>query len=70
MTQKEEVVEKDIVRELKGRVIASTRQVYRIINSDVFYVESETENDLYYYVMFDTDGCEWCSCPDHSIRRL
>ena len=61
---------KEQKREDKAKVIASSRQVYRIINSDVFYVESETEDDLYYYVMFDTDGCEWCSCWDYSARQV
>ncbi|HET6717108.1 MAG TPA: hypothetical protein VFG90_08245 [Nitrososphaeraceae archaeon] len=65
MTQ-EQVVNKKDRREGKGRVIALSRRVYRIVNSDVFYVESETNDDMYYYVMFNTaKGFEWCSCKDH-----
>jgi predicted nucleic acid-binding Zn finger protein len=58
------VVENRNKREGKGRVIALSRRVYRIVNTDVFYVESESNDEMYYYVMFNTDkGFEWCSCP-------
>jgi predicted nucleic acid-binding Zn finger protein len=58
-------------REEKGKVIALNNKIYRIINSDVFYVESQSVEDMVYYIMFNTekDFC-WCSCRDHSIRGL
>ena len=64
-----QVVEKKDRRLGKGVVIASSRIIYRIIGKDVFYVESETIDGLYYYIMFNTekDFC-WCSCLDHSVR--
>src|SRR5688500_3486283 len=63
--QEEAIVEKKDRREGKGRVIALSRRVYRIANSDVFYVESESNDEMYYYVMFDTTKeFEWCSCKD------
>jgi hypothetical protein len=37
-------------RECKGRSLALTRNVYRLVNTDVFYVESESSNDTYYFV--------------------
>lgn len=57
-------------RDGKGRVIALSRRVYRIENTDVFYVESESNDDMYYYVMFNTDKkFEWCSCKDFEKNR-
>lgn len=62
----QEIVEKKDRREGKGRVIALSRRVYRIENTDVFYVESESSDEMYYYVMFNTHKAfEWCSCKDH-----
>lgn len=57
-------------REGKGRVISLSRRVYRIQNSDVFYVESESKDGMYYYVMYNTPKeFEWCSCPDYDRRH-
>lgn len=57
-------------REGKGRVIALSRRVYKIKNSDVFYVESESKDGMYYYVMYDIEkNFEWCSCSDFSNRN-
>jgi hypothetical protein len=65
MASSHQVVEKKDRREGKGRVIAISRKVYRIRNSDVFYVESESRDEMYYYVMFDTaKNFLWCSCID------
>jgi predicted nucleic acid-binding Zn finger protein len=55
-------------RECKGRSLALTKKVYRLVNTDVFYVESESSNDTYYFVKFKPDVIEWCSCPDNSMR--
>lgn len=60
------IVEKKDRRSGKGRVIALSRRVYRIVGSDVFYVESESNDEMFYYVMFNTaKEFEWCSCKDH-----
>jgi predicted nucleic acid-binding Zn finger protein len=65
MTIQQEIVQKKDRREGKGRVIAISRMVYRIQGTDVFYVESESKDGMYYYVMFDTTKeFEWCSCKD------
>ena len=55
-------------REGKGRLLATSRNVYRLQNTDTFYVESEACNNLYYYVKYNPSVFEWCSCPDNSIR--
>ncbi|MDF2738364.1 MAG: hypothetical protein K0S93_2224 [Nitrososphaeraceae archaeon] len=57
----------------KGRVIAQSRKVYRLVNIDVFYVESESSNDSYYVVKFKPDvflESWYCSCKDNSIREM
>ena len=53
-------------RECKGRALAISRRNYRLHNSDVYYVESESSNDTYYFVKFKPDVLYWCSCPDNS----
>jgi hypothetical protein len=53
----------------KGRVLALSRRVYRIQNSDTFYVESETSDNNYYYVKFKPSIFEWCSCKDFESNR-
>ena len=64
-----QIVDKKDRREGKGIVIASSRIIYRIIGKDVFYVESETIDGMFYYIMFNTEkDFEWCSCIDHSVR--
>jgi predicted nucleic acid-binding Zn finger protein len=52
----------------KGRVIAQSRRIYRLLQTDVFYVESESTDNVYYYVKFKPDVIEWCTCPDNSLR--
>jgi hypothetical protein len=52
----------------KGLVIAQSRNVYRLHNIDVFYVQSESSNDIYYFVKFKPDVVEYCSCLDNSLR--
>lgn len=54
----------------KGRAMAQSRRVYRLLNSDVFYVESESSNDTYYFVKFKPDVIEFCSCMDSSTRNV
>ena len=55
-------------RECKGRVLAISQRIYRLLQTDVFYVESESTDNVYYFVKFKPDVLEWCSCPDNSIR--
>ena len=52
----------------KGRAIAQSRKVYRLNNSSVFYVESESSNNIYYICQLKFDVLEYCSCPDYSMR--
>jgi hypothetical protein len=66
-----EIVEKKDRRSGKGRVITLSRRVYRIVNTDVLYVESESNDDLYYYVMFNTDkDFGWCSCKSFENHHM
>jgi hypothetical protein len=57
-------------RECKGRSLARTKKVYRLVNTDVFYVESESSNDTYYFVKFKPGVIEFCSCTDSSTRNV
>jgi hypothetical protein len=53
----------------KGRCIALSRRIYRILQTDdVFYVESESTDNVYYFVKFKPGVIEWCSCCDNSMR--
>ena len=54
----------------KGRVIALSRRIYRLLQTDVFYVESESTDGIYYYVKFKPDVIEFCSCMDSSTRNV
>ena len=57
-------------REDKGRVLAISRRIYRLQKTDVYYVESESSDNIYYFVKFKPDVIEWCSCCDNSIRGM
>ena len=52
----------------KGRSIAQSRRIYRLMQTDVFYVESESTDNIYYFVKFKPDLVEYCTCPDNSLR--
>jgi|SRR5215208_568962 len=64
-TQPEELENK---REGKGMDLATSRDIYRLLNSDVYYVQSERSDDIYYYVKYNLSVFEYCSCPDNSIE--
>ena len=55
-------------RECKGRALAISRRIYRLMQTDVFYVESESTDNVYYFVKFKPDVVEYCTCPDNSLR--
>ena len=38
------------------------------MQTDVFYVESESTDNIYYFVKFKPDLIEYCTCPDNSLR--
>lgn len=71
---KTEHVELELVenkREGKGRDLAISRHVFFLLSSkDVYYVQSEHSDNIYYYVKYYPDVLEWCSCPDSSIRGI
>ena len=69
-TTKQIVEEQKYKRECKGRALALTRNVYRLVNTDTFYCQSESSKDIYYFVKFKPDVIEWCSCPDSSMRGM
>ena len=53
----------------KGRCIALSHRIYRLIQTeDVFYAESESTDNVYYYVKFKPDVVEYCTFPDKSLR--
>lgn len=57
-------------REGRGRVLALSRQIYRLQGKDTFYVESESCDGRYYFVRFNhsLDG-GFCSCKDYESNR-
>jgi hypothetical protein len=69
-TSKQIVEEQKYKRECKGRSLALTKKVYRLVNTDVFYVESESSNDIYYFVKFKPDVVDFCNCLDSSTRYV
>ena len=54
----------------KGRVIALSRRVYRLLSTDVYYVESESSDNTYYFVKYNLSDSAWCSCRDNSTRGM
>ena len=52
----------------KGRSIAQSLRIYHLMQTDVFYVESESTDNIYYFVKFKPDLIEYCTCPDNSLR--
>jgi hypothetical protein len=70
ITTSQIVEEKKDRRSGKGLTVALSRRVYRMLNSDTFYVESESTDNLYYFVRYNFSGLQWCSCPDNSNRGL
>jgi len=66
----ENTIKKDR-RSGKGRCIALSRRIYRLLQTeDVFYVESESTDGIYYFVKYKPDVLEWwCSCMDNSTRH-
>ena len=71
--QKQKIVSKEISenkREGHGRNIALTRNVFRLQNTDTYYAQSESAENIYYYVRYNFGVLEWCSCPDNSIRGI
>jgi hypothetical protein len=62
-------IELDNKRESHGRNIALTRNVFYMSGAkDVYYVQSEQSNDIYYLVKYNPDVLEYCTYPDNSIR--
>ena len=69
--EREVVNKKEDQRPVKGVMIALTKIIYRIKDSDSYYVPSETQNGIHYFVKFDTESnYDWCSCPDSSTRGM
>jgi predicted nucleic acid-binding Zn finger protein len=72
LTTRKQIVEEEqkYKRMGKGGVIALSRRIYRLMQTeDVFYVESESTDNVYYYVKFKPDVVEYCTCPDNYLRR-
>jgi hypothetical protein len=66
--QQESKIVVENLREVKGAGLATSRNILRIQNSDTFYVQSEKDDNIYYFVRYNPSVFEWCSCPDNSIR--
>ena len=69
VSEKKQELEYENKGEGHGCNIALTRKVLRIENSDTFYVESESTDNIYYFVRYEP-FFEWCSCLDNSTRPL
>lgn len=71
MEQQESIVPTRDRRESRGRVIALSRTVFHISGKNVYYVESESVDNVFYYIMWNPDDeVEWCSCLDNSMRGM
>jgi hypothetical protein len=55
-------------REASGQILALTRKVLRIVNSDTFYCHSESK-DVWYFIRYES-SFEYCSCLDQSMRHI
>ena len=65
-----EAQEQQYKRMGKGRRLAQSRRIYRVLQTeDIFYVESESTNNVYYFVKFKPDVLQYCTCPDNSLSR-
>ncbi len=56
-------------REGVGRCMAISQKIYRLQNSETFYVESESSTSRYYFVRYNPSVFEWCSCKDYESNR-
>ena len=66
---KSEELQQENKREGHGLNISLTRNVFYMPDAkDVYYVQSEHSDNIYYYVKYNPDVIEYCSCPDNSIR--
>jgi len=64
-----QIVDKIDRREEKGKLIAQSRTIYKILGKEMFYVESESEEGRFYYIGYNPkEEIEWCSCLDCSVR--
>ena len=59
VVEKNQVNEYENKREGHGRNIALTRIVYRLLTSDVYYIQSERSDDIYYFVKYNPSVFEW-----------
>ena len=66
---KQEIKNKKDRRSGKGRCIALSRIVYRLEGKNTFYVESESTDNRYYFVLYNPSIFEWCSCKDFESNR-
>jgi predicted nucleic acid-binding Zn finger protein len=64
------IVEQESKREGNGQILAISHNVYRLQNTDTFYVESERSDNIYYFVRYNFSGLKWCSCPYNSTRGI
>ena len=65
----EKILEKKDRREGKGRVLALSRNVYRLRYTDIYYIESASIDNILYYVRYNPSVFKWCSCKDYESNR-
>jgi predicted nucleic acid-binding Zn finger protein len=85
MVKQNQIIEQKITkdrREGKGRVLALSRRIYRLLQQNTqssvtdvyYYVESEISDDHYYCVKYNPSSSvveSWfCSCKDNSTRHM
>ena len=56
-------------REGRGRVLAISRNVYKLSGKSTYYVESETCDNRYYFIRYNPSIFELCSCKDFESNR-
>jgi predicted nucleic acid-binding Zn finger protein len=55
--------------EVKGYLLSQTRNVFYMSGAkDLYYVQSEHSDSIYYFVKYNPDIIEYCTCPDNLIR--
>ena len=71
VSKENKVEELENKREASGQTLALTRNVFYLLGSkNVYYVQSERSNEVYYYIKYNPDVFEYCSCSDNSIRGV
>jgi hypothetical protein len=64
----EQVEESEIRRKERIAALVSSRRMYRLENSDIFYIESSKDNIFYFCKYSFSSKNNFCSCKDFEYR--